>query len=1126
MTDPASPSGLSSPDPQWYKDAVIYEVHARAFCDSDADGFGDFRGLTSKLDYLIDLGVTALWLLPFYPSPLKDGGYDIADYYGVHPQYGTLRDFKAFLEEAHRRGLRVITELVINHTSDQHPWFQRARRASPGSRWRNFYVWSDTPDRYAEARIIFQDFEVSNWSWDPVAKAYYWHRFYAHQPDLNFDNPEVRREIFKVMDFWLGMGVDGLRLDAVPYLYEREGTNCENLPETHAFLKALRRHVDERFPGRMLLAEANQWPEDAVAYFGEGDECHMAFHFPLMPRLFKALSSEDRFPMEDILAQTPAIPPSCQWGLFLRNHDELTLEMVTDEDRDYMVRTYALDPHARINLGIRRRLAPLLQNDRRKIELMHVLLFSLPGTPVLYYGDELGMGDNIYLGDRDGVRTPMQWSADRNAGFSSAPAQQLYLPLIVDPAYHFLAVNVEAARANPSSIWWWMRRAIALRRAHPAFSRGGLEFLHPSSQSVLALLRRSEGETVLVVANLSRHPQQARLELPGLEGYVPLELFGQTVMAPVGTEPYQVTLGPYGYFWFALEPSTVMARLAVAHEQAPPPAVVCPEVEDWTELFGETQRRRIEAAFPLFLARSRWFGGKDRTIRDAVMRDTACLTGRGRGERAVLCFVDVFYEESPPETYFVPLAFEETEEGRERLKEHPEAVLCALSLGRRGRSGILYDAIHNSHFPPLLLRLFRRGKELETEHGTLRVAKVPAVAQELLAPLREPSARVMQAEQSNSSIIFGESLILKLYRKIEEGDHPEVALGRHLTETVRFPFTPRMAASLSYNDRKRNDFALGILHEFIPSQGDGWAYTQGPLGLFFERVLSQPDFAQGPPPSVVDTRGVYLRSQEPTPPLLLDLLGPYAELARLLGEITAGMHRALVRWEGDPSFEPQPFTSLYQRAVCQAIVTLLHANFGLLAKKQAELPQRPALLARSVAALQRAIEERLARLTRRRLSAWRTRYHGDFHLGQVLYTGRDFAVVDFEGEPSRSLADRRLLRSPVRDVAGMIRSFQYAAYFAIKTQLARGILHERQRHIAEAWADVWVRTVAQEYLRSYWSAVRENPYLAPPPEDFRVLLESFLLEKAIYEVGYELSNRPDWVDIPLTGILRMMQHPE
>ncbi|MGA9750482.1 MAG: maltose alpha-D-glucosyltransferase [Acidobacteriota bacterium] len=1126
MTDAASSSELSSPDLQWYKDAIIYEVHARAFCDSDADGFGDFRGLASKLDYLIDLGVTALWLLPFYPSPLKDGGYDIADYYGVHPQYGTLRDFKAFLEEAHRRGLRVITELVINHTSDQHPWFQRARRASPGSRWRDFYVWSDTPDRYAEARIIFQDFEASNWSWDPVAKAYYWHRFYAHQPDLNFDNPEVRREILKVMDFWLGLGVDGLRLDAVPYLYEREGTNCENLPETHAFLKELRRHVDARFPGRMLLAEANQWPEDAVAYFGEGDECHMAFHFPLMPRLFKALSSEDRFPMEDILAQTPAIPPSCQWGLFLRNHDELTLEMVTDEDRDYMVRTYALDPHARINLGIRRRLAPLLQNDRRKIELMNVLLFSFPGTPVLYYGDELGMGDNIYLGDRDGVRTPMQWSADRNAGFSSAPAQQLYLPLIVDPAYHFLAVNVEAARTNPSSVWWWMRRAIALRRAHPALSRGSLEFLHPSSQPVLALLRRSEGETILVVANLSRHAQQARLELSGLAGYVPLELFGQTAMAPIGAEPYQLTLGPYGYFWFALEPSSDMARLTVAHEQVPPSAVACPEVEDWTDLFEEAHRRRVEAAIPPFLGRSRWFGGKDRTIRDAVMRDTACLTGRGKNERAVLCFVDVFYEESPPETYFLPLAFEEEEAARERLKEHPEAVLCTVSLGRRGRRGILYDAIHSGHFPPLLLRLLRRGRELETEHGALRVAKVPAVAQELLAPLREPAARVLQAEQSNSSLVFGESLILKLYRKIEEGEHPEVAMGRHLTEKVRFPFAPRMAASLSYNDRKRNDFALGILHEFIPSQGDGWAYTQGPLGRFFERVLSQPDFSQGPPASVVDARGVFLRSQEPTPLLLLDLMGRYADLARLLGEITAGMHRALVRWEGNPSFEPQPFTSLYQRGICQAIVTLLHANLGLLAKKQAELSQRPAQLARSVAPLQRGIEERLARLTRRRLSAWRSRYHGDFHLGQVLYTGRDFSIVDFEGEPARSLADRRLLRSPVRDVAGMIRSFQYAAYFAIKTQLARGILQERQRDIAEAWADVWVRTAAQEYLRSYWSAVRESPYLASPPEDFRVLLESFLLEKAIYEVGYELSNRPEWVDIPLTGILRMMQHPE
>src|SRR5579883_3297618 len=451
-------------DPLWYKDAIIYELHVRAFADSNGDGIGDFRGLMGKLDYLQDLGITALWLLPFYPSPLRDDGYDIADYTNVNPAYGTLADFQAFLKEAHRRGLRVITELVLNHTSDQHPWFQRARRAPAGSPERNFYVWTDDPNKYHEARIIFKDFEPSNWTWDPVAGAYFWHRFYSHQPDLNYDNPAVHQATFEVLDFWLGMGIDGLRLDAVPYLYEREGTNCENLPETHAYLKKLRRHIDEKFPNRMLLAEANQWPEDAVAYFGQGDECHMDFHFPLMPRLFMALRMEDRFPIIDILQQTPAIPESCQWALFLRNHDELTLEMVTDEDRDYMYRLYAQDPQARINLGIRRRLAPLLENHRGKIELLNALLLALPGTPVIYYGDEIGMGDNIYLGDRNGVRTPMQWNAERNAGFSRANPQRLYLPVIIDPEYHFEAVNVEAQQNNPHSLLWWMKRIIEQRK--------------------------------------------------------------------------------------------------------------------------------------------------------------------------------------------------------------------------------------------------------------------------------------------------------------------------------------------------------------------------------------------------------------------------------------------------------------------------------------------------------------------------------------------------------------------------------------------------------------------------------------------------------------------------------------
>src|SRR5688572_22756592 len=553
---------LSTPQPpraaesMWYRNAVIYQAHVRSFYDSDGNGIGDLRGVTQKLDYLQDLGISTLWLLPFYPSPLRDDGYDIADYYAINPIYGTLDDFKEFLQEAHRRSLRVITELVINHTSDQHPWFQRARRASPGSVERDYYVWSETSDKYRDARIIFRDFETSNWTWDPVARAYYWHRFYSHQPDLNFDHPPVHEEIIRVLDFWLELGVDGLRLDAVPYLYEREGTNCENLEETHAYLKTLRSHVDTKYGDRMLIAEANQWPEDAVKYMGEGrgDECHMAFHFPLMPRLFMSVRMEDRTPIIDILEQTPAIPETCQWAMFLRYHDELTLEMVTEEERDYMYRVYARDPKARINLGIRRRLAPLLGNDRRTIELMNGLLFSLPGTPVLYYGDEIGMGDNIYLGDRNGVRTPMQWSGDRNAGFSRANPQQLYLPAIIDPEYHFGTVNVEAQQSNPNSLLWWMKRLIALRKEYKAFGRGSIEFLYPDNRKVLAYIRRFEQETILVVVNLSRLVQYVSLDLSEFEGAVPIELFGSTDFPPVTEAPFFLTLGPHAFYWFSLEP--------------------------------------------------------------------------------------------------------------------------------------------------------------------------------------------------------------------------------------------------------------------------------------------------------------------------------------------------------------------------------------------------------------------------------------------------------------------------------------------------------------------------------------------------------------------------------------------
>jgi len=547
------PPKSSASDPLWYKRAIIYELPVKSFFDANGDGVGDFAGLIEKLDYVQALGVTCLWVLPFFPSPLRDDGYDIADYRNVHPSYGTLDDFRRFLHAAHARHLQVVIELVVNHTSDQHPWFERARSAPPGSPERDYYVWSDTDQKYGDARIIFLDAERSNWMWDSKAQAYYWHRFFHHQPDLNYDSPAVLQDLLQVMDFWLEMGVDGFRLDAVPYLAEREGTSCENLPETHAVIKAIRRHIDGRWPNRMLLAEANQWPADVRAYFGDGDECHMAYHFPLMPRIFMALHLEDRHPIVEVMQQTPAIPEVSQWALFLRNHDELTLEMVTDEERDYMYLAYSADPQARLNLGIRRRLAPLMGNSRRRIELLNSLLFSFPGTPIVYYGDEIGMGDNTYLGDRNGVRTPMQWTGDRNAGFSRADPERLFSPIIMDPIYGYQGVNVEAQERDPSSLLQWMKNLIGLRKMFEAFGLGSLEFLEPANRKVLAYVRRHRRDAILCVANLSRSVQPVSLDLSAFSDFTPVEMLGYTDFPTIGKQPYFLTVGPYGFYWFELQ---------------------------------------------------------------------------------------------------------------------------------------------------------------------------------------------------------------------------------------------------------------------------------------------------------------------------------------------------------------------------------------------------------------------------------------------------------------------------------------------------------------------------------------------------------------------------------------------
>ena len=838
-----SPEGFTlEDDPAWFKDAIIYELHVRAFYDSNEDGIGDFEGLTQRLDYLQDLGITAIWLLPFYPSPLKDDGYDIADHTNVHPSYGTLPDFKTFLREAHRRGIRVITELVLNHTSDQHAWFQRARRARPGSAAREFYVWNSAADKYRDARIIFKDFETSNWTWDPVANAYYWHRFYHHQPDLNFESPDVVRSLLSVVNFWLGLGVDGMRLDAVPYLYEREGTNCENLPETHEFLRGLRRQVDERFRNRMLLAEANQWPEDAAAYFGNGDECHLCFHFPVMPRMFMSLRMEDRFPIIDILAQTPPVPENCQWALFLRNHDELTLEMVTDEERDYMYRVYAHDPQMRINLGIRRRLASLLGRDWNRIELMNALLFSLPGTPVLYYGDEIGMGDNIYLGDRNSVRTPMQWSADRNAGFSKASPHRLYLPIIVDPESHYEAYNVETQQNNPHSMLWWMKRLIAMRKRHKAFGRGSLEFLYPDNHKVLAFIRRYQEEVILVVANLSRFVQYAGLDLSAFRGTSPIELFGRAQFPTIGDAPYVLTLGPHAFYWFALASAGVFREAqarqrAAAIEARPEQLTVAGE---WISVFTGRTRAVLEDRLMTFLPAQRWFGGKARQIKSASFTETVALVF----DSSVSCItqIHVEYTEEDPETYVLPLAFASGDRARQIRESAGHAVLAEIVVRHKegDERGILYDAVFDKGFCRSLLDMIARRRQLRGTAGQFIANATRAMRNGAgRNNVRNLDVASMRAEQSNSSIVFGGELILKLFRRVEAGVNPDLEIGCFLTERAGFPHAPPVVGSIEYRTKRGETAAIGLLQRFVPNEGDAWRHTLDALSQYFDRAVKR-----------------------------------------------------------------------------------------------------------------------------------------------------------------------------------------------------------------------------------------------------------------------------------------------
>ena len=1097
----------------WYKDAVIYELHVRAFFDGNEDGKGDFLGLTQKLDYLQDLGVTAIWLLPFYPSPLRDDGYDISDFFGVHPDYGTLQDFKDFLREAKRRGFKVITELVLNHTSDQHELFQKARRAPVGSLERDFYVWSDDPQRFRDARIIFKDFETSNWNWDPVAKAYYWHRFYSHQPDLNFDNPAVRAYVLRALDFWLGLGVDGLRLDAVPYLFEREGTTCENLPVTHSFLKELRRHVDRKYEERMLLAEANQWPEDAAAYFGDGDECHMAFHFPIMPRLFMAVHMEDCSPIVDILKQTPDVAGRGQWALFLRNHDELTLEMVTDEERDYMYRFYAKETRARINLGIRRRLAPLLGNHRRKIELLNGLLFSLPGTPVLYYGDEIGMGDNIHLGDRNSVRTPMQWSADRNAGFSRANPQSLYLPIGIDPEYHYEALNVDVQQNNPHSLFWWTKRLIDLRKRHKAFGRGTMEFVGCDNRQIFAFVRSHDEEVVLVVANLSRFVALAELDLSRFKGLSLVEMFGRYEFPPVKDESYRLTLGPHSFYWFRIRKPTVPGVDASAAAPSAP-SIRC--ADSWTELFSEKTDPELIEALKAHLRSRLWFEGKSHQLRSVRLIEDAVVDSPDKTSARV-CLVEADFLDAPSETYVLPVAFADGEKAAKILQEKPFSVLASIrgKGAGRGAEGVLFDAMSDPEFCGALLTGIRKGRRLKGRHGEIVLSAAPSL-EAVVGGEPQPEASPAKTIQRNTSIRFGDRLILKLYRRHHEGQNPDAEIGRFL-EKRGFHSSPALAGEITYRPRRGEPSLLAVLHCFVPNKGDAWQYTLDSLRRYFDDIKATAELPKelaAPPSRLFGPAGAA------PPPLALERLGDSLETAKLLGLRTAELHLALSDPSSEPGFTPEDFSELYQRSLYQSLRNTANESFYLLRKQLQHLPEGHRPLAESILGRDEDIQKRLHALIGRRLSGRRIRCHGDYHLKQLLYTGSDFQIFDFEGPPSQSLQERRIKRSPLRDVAGMLRSFDYAVYTILLGRV--GVIRAEDAARLEPWARFWSRWVSAAFLDSYLAKMGDGGVLPKSREETDLLLETMMINRALGEVQNELLTQPQWAIIPLKGLAQLL----
>lgn len=1104
----------------WYKDAIIYQLHVKSFYDSNNDGIGDFPGLIDKLDYIAALGVTAIWLLPFYPSPLRDDGYDIADYYGVHPDYGTIDDVRRFIDEAHKRGLRIITELVINHTSDQHPWFQRARQAPEGSPERDFYVWSDDDQKYTGTRIIFLDTEKSNWSWDPVAKAYFWHRFYSHQPDLNFDNPAVLDAVLDAMKYWLDMGVDGLRLDAVPYLVEREGTNNENLPETHAILRRIRAEVDAYYPGRLLLAEANQWPEDTQEYFGNGDECHMAFHFPLMPRMYMALAQEDRFPITDILRQTPEIPESCQWAIFLRNHDELTLEMVTDKERDYLWDQYASEGRARLNLGIRRRLAPLMQRDRRRIELLNSLLFSMPGTPIIYYGDELGMGDNIYLGDRDGVRTPMQWTPDRNGGFSKADPSRLMLPPIMDPLYGFSAINVEAQARDSHSVLNWMRLLLEVRKRYRAFGCGSFKMLYPHNRRVLAYLREYESsggkrETILCLANVSRTAQAVELDLSAYAGLVPLEMTGGSPFPPIGELNYLLTLPPYGFYWFLLADETQQPDWYRAPPEPLPEHLTFVLRNDLRDLLEPAALSTLERdVLPAYLSKRRWFGGKGSRLSGVRIVETAFLprskhAGPGADcAQVLLMFIEVDTG-TQRQHYQIPLAI--------FFEDHPMPALAhQLALARvrrRQRVGVLTDGIASEFLARSLVETIAgaglQGVQIDSLEG---VAQAPLgfiateALQELDLTAAELEIRTLAVEQSNSSVILGEQAVLKMLRRLFPGRHPEVDMSGALTEGG-FTNTAPLLGYVYRNDAQGTPTVLAALQGYIPNQGNGWEWVLERLERFSQEMAS--------------LQSIEAEDEAEHAAHQAEAIDTLSRFAGVVGTRLGEMHQVLAARTHDSTFAPVLASQEDCRAWAESVAGQVQRAFDHLEEVRSSLTDNDRRDAEALLRSRHDLLKVTADLAEKGEGSLVFRIHGDLHLGQILVSQDDAYFIDFEGEPMREVTDRSSKASPYRDVAGILRSFHYATATAAERNSL--LENERVRQMHVQFLEDFHQSVCDSFLQAYKETAVTLGHRWQHAAGQEALIKLFTLEKAAYEIAYEATNRPTWIRIPLQGLMDIMR---